>query len=202
MTYSNNIPLPNQSLGVTQPDINTNFALIKSGFDTDHLPFDAATAAGRHKYVRLVDGNVPTTVNGQMGLFNKQKAGRSTLYMKIDGTLTQTQLTGSDPTNYTFSNANYAMTASTTFLAGGFQLTAGSINIKKAAQPITVTFPVAFANPPFVTATAYIGALPDTTLRVVYFGTITSTTAEVFFSTSDNTTIAGYFSFMAMGGEV
>ena len=57
--YVSNVPLSNQSLGQTQPTINTNFQVLNTNFGVDHVDFTNASPSsggngGRHNQVSLV----------------------------------------------------------------------------------------------------------------------------------------------------
>lgn len=52
MPYNNNIPQSGETLGQTQLGINTNFAIIKTAQDVDHVPYDSANQ-GYHKQLHF-----------------------------------------------------------------------------------------------------------------------------------------------------
>lgn len=134
------VVLPNsgQSLGVTRPQINTNFSLIQSVFDVNHYDYNV-TGAGKHLFVEipvrvLTNGQIDAlTLVGEGSLYTKTILAKSQLFYVRDAShLNEVQLTGtvdiSTPT-----------VAGSTSLPGGLMLQWGVTNAQNGT-------PVAFKN--------------------------------------------------------
>lgn len=102
--YISNVPLSNQSLGQTQPTINTNFTVLNTNMGTDHVDFTNAAPSsggngGRHNKVSLVQQGANPNLTGPLAsLYTKAApttANTSDLYYQ-NGSLSAnvTQLTG------------------------------------------------------------------------------------------------------------
>lgn len=74
--YIPNVPLSNQSLGQTQPTINTNFTILNTNMGSDHVDFTNIAPpsgnGGYHNKSTLVQqGSDPTAVSGADILYSK-----------------------------------------------------------------------------------------------------------------------------------
>jgi hypothetical protein len=124
------LPNSGQSLGVTRPQINTNFALIQQIFDINHYDFNAANA-GKHTFVTLpiysaIATPPPLPLTGEGILYTATVSGETELFYARDnsGGMTPTPL------------ANYQLTgtvdistptvAGSTSLPGGLMMQWGS----------------------------------------------------------------------------
>ena len=90
MTYTI-LPNSGQTLGASRPFINTNFSLIQSVFDVNHVDFNA-TGAGKHKFVQIPVGS-PTNVAGEGTLYTVTLGGETQLAYLTDGQGKAYQLT-------------------------------------------------------------------------------------------------------------
>jgi hypothetical protein len=86
--YVSNVPLSNQSLGITQPIINTNFTVLNTNMGVDHVDFTnpppvSMGNGGRHNQVSLVQqsGNPTAMASGNI-LFTKLSGGATELFME------------------------------------------------------------------------------------------------------------------------
>lgn len=71
MTYTI-LPNSGQSLGVTRVPINTNFSLIQTIFDNNHVDFNVAVDAGKHKFLQMpVQGVAPPTIANEGAFYAK-----------------------------------------------------------------------------------------------------------------------------------
>jgi len=85
MPYLPNIPIGTDQLSVSQPQIQSNFTILQTAFDINHIDFDAANA-GKHMYVELpvAAGNpIPPIVFA---------AGEVALYSALNPTTNQNEL--------------------------------------------------------------------------------------------------------------
>lgn len=147
MVYKPLIPLPTDNLSVSQGDIKENFTVANTSFGINHYPFDDATANnGKHKKVSMPQTTIPTSVLGELILYNKgvSPGGSSALFMVRDGVpATDTQLTCPEITAPLSTAQGY------TFLPGGIILQWGVVTFPpflNAAQPFNVAFPNACWN--------------------------------------------------------
>lgn len=165
MTYSS-LPNSGQSLGQTRDGIRTNFNLIRSTVDQNHVDFDLANA-GKHTCVQIpVLAAIPANpippgglVAGEATIYAKTSGGESQLFATPDASGNEYQMSAFRTGDYaSFGNyTNYAPPVANqnggwTFLPGGLILQYGEMKSTGATTP--VVFPIAFSSPPYaVTAT-------------------------------------------------
>jgi hypothetical protein len=78
MSYNNNIPLANDFLSVSQPQIRTNFSEIDTIAQINHFSMTSADK-GKHKLVAmpLEQGSTPATAVDEMTIFTRNEANSS-----------------------------------------------------------------------------------------------------------------------------
>src|SRR5271157_407142 len=166
--YVTGVPLPNQSLGQTQPTINTNFTVLNGNFAVDHVDFTNAPPGaggngGRHNTVTLVQqAGDPTAATVAPIIYTK-----SLTYAV--GPTTRTELfmraaSGDGGTIIQMSNLFGAPTIATqgsTFLPGGLMLKWGTYTIGGGTNVQPVAFAGQFPRAVFsltITCSAFNGA--------------------------------------------
>lgn len=148
MTYTI-LPNSGQSLGASRPLINTNFQLIQSVFDQNHIDFDA-TGAGKHKFVQMPQqGSAAPTAAGDLAIYSKAGTSGSQLYMIRDNTSgTETQLSTAAiaaPIILGNEGATWLPGPATGLTTGCILIQWGQKNIVNGAdQTGTITFPTPF----------------------------------------------------------
>ena len=165
MTY---ILVPNsgQSLDQTRDPIRTNFSLIQTAQNQNHVGLGDSDQ-GKHKFLQMPDqGSAPPVASNECGFYGKAVSGVSQLFFRGENTGSEYQLTlgtdGADANIATFgTNTVYSGSDSGgwTFLPGGLILQYGK-RITSGSSG-TVTFPRTFpsGNPPFsITATVNASA--------------------------------------------
>lgn len=94
MSFTPNIPVSGQTLGITRDPIRNNFLNYYNTMSTNHNAPDAS-GAGKHKFVEMpVQGTDPTTLAGEGGLFTKSLSSdptKSILYYQRDANTTINQ---------------------------------------------------------------------------------------------------------------
>jgi len=68
MSYTPNVPQIGQSLDGTRDLIRGNFQVINTTQSVNHVAFND-TGAGKHKFLQLPVGSVPTTAVDEMGIY-------------------------------------------------------------------------------------------------------------------------------------
>jgi hypothetical protein len=150
MTYTI-VPNSGQSLGVTRVPINTNFSLIKSVFDQNHVDFNAA-GAGKHLKIQMptVQAASPGTAAGEIALYTKTVAGNPELFWQpqsIAAAGADIRMTITSPLPATFTPAFSPAVAAgniaiVTFLPNGYLQIAGYVaGAGGASSAQTITFP-------------------------------------------------------------
>ncbi len=195
MTYTI-LPNSGQSLGVTRAPINTNFSLIQSVFDVNHVGFNNV-GAGKHKFVVMPNqGSAPTTLAGEVALYTKQGSagvGTSALYMIRDGNAgTEVQLSTSAVGNAIAGNTGY------TWLPGGLFLQWGQVAAPGSSG--TVIFLTPFDVTPY-NIQLTLGRSNSSSTQAVYINTaLTLNNTQFNYTITTNDSITLYW--MAIGQKV
>ncbi len=149
MTYTI-LPNSGQSLGVTRIPINTNFSIIQSVFDKNHIDFNATSGPGKHKLIQfpIVQASSPGTAAGEVALYTKNVTGA------VPEIFFQPQSTAADGTD--------------------IQLTA---NIIPAV--FVPTYNPASVSGAAVTGSAFVTFLPGNLIMISGFATGTNGTGSV-----------------------
>ena len=141
------LPNSGQSLGQTRAAIRKNFELIQSGFNINHLAFDA-TNAGKHKFVEMpVQGSIPVILSGEGVLYTVTGGGGFTqlFYNRdLEGVGRSVQLTAGTLSGT--NNTTFGENSSTgwSFLPGNLLIQYG--NTLTLGNNTGVTFPIAFSQ--------------------------------------------------------
>lgn len=193
------LPNSGQSLGVTRPQINTNFALIQQVFDINHYDFNTANA-GKHTFVNLpvyiaFGTPPPTTLAGEGAIYSNTVSGETELFYTRDANAANYQLTGtvdiSTPT-----------VAGSTSLPGGLMLQWG---VRNAQNGTAVTFKNPFTlagvNTPAYAVTATSNDSNANTFNMIKAGTITATgfTFQILKASNSGDTAFQNISWIAIG---
>jgi|SRR5271157_99693 len=147
--YVTGVPLPNQSLGQTQPTINTNFTVLNGNFAVDHVDFTNAPPGaggngGRHNTVTLVQQAAdPIAVTTSPILYGKSTTGNTLnndIYFRraSNDASTVVQLTTTKVNPLAAGNGS-------SFLPGGLMIQWGNQSFNGSQNP-TVNFPTPFPN--------------------------------------------------------
>lgn len=135
MTYTANVPNPSQSLGITQPLINSNFQRIAAVFAINHVDFNSV-GEGKHKFVQMPEQSAaPATLVNEGALYTKDVSGSNQLFYRKESNGTQVQFTSFDPT---------LSDNGTSYIPGGLIFKWGKID--NPPKTGSVIFPVAFPN--------------------------------------------------------
>lgn len=196
MTY---IVLPDsgQTLGVSRPKINTNFSLIQSVFDLNHVTFNNS-GAGKHRMMQMpvVQAASPGTAAGEIALYTKTAAvtAKPELFWQpesIAAAGADVQMTNSTYIPATF-NATTAPAAGVgnavcivTFLPGKYIFVAGQIVVNSASVVVTLPFNVSVINSVQLTQSGAISgnlAVTVTAITPASF-TVTKAALEGFYFT-------------------
>lgn len=142
MTYTL-LPNSGQSLGQTRSSIRTNFQLIQSAQDTNHVAL-GTVGAGKHKFVQMPEqGSAPTTAVNEGALYTKvgTSPAETQLFYRAENSGFEYRLTRPDSSN----TASFAVnTNGWTFLPGGLILQYGTVATPGTSG--TITFPKAFTT--------------------------------------------------------
>jgi hypothetical protein len=92
MTYTI-LPNSGQSLGVTRIPINTNFSLIQSVFDKNHIDFNAP-GPGKHKFLQMpVQSAAPSTLSSEGAFYSKTSKGDAQAFWRFENSGIELQMT-------------------------------------------------------------------------------------------------------------
>jgi len=149
MTYQPGIPGANDSLDVSQVDLQNNFTAINTYIGIDHVAFDAASAQGEHKKITLNDvlGADPGLTNPKSSIYSKTIAHGGTNFSELffestsaagAGSNIIRQLTGIEPSN---AGTDWGITT-----PWGMKLNWGSTTTAASGGLVTVTFQVPFTS--------------------------------------------------------
>lgn len=133
-TYTRDMPLPKQSLGITQPLVNTNFQTIYDVFAINHYKYDE-TNFGKHRYIELpVQASIPAgLINNEGTIYTKTANSARQLFYTPDNSGNEYQLTRTISGNYTRfgTNTNYqASSGSNASVTGGWSFLPGGLIIQ------------------------------------------------------------------------
>lgn len=190
MSYTANVPISGQSLGVTLTPINANFGQIASVFALNHVPFNSINPiAGKHNFVEMPDQSAkPATIANECSLYSSgsnvffrpqsQALNAGNTYQLTRDISAQFAQFGTNP-GWTFLPGNLIMMYGTTaFIAG----TGG-----------TVTLPFSLTNIYSINVTALRGAassivITATTLNsfTFVFGTAAGSGYSIYWSVIGN----------------
>lgn len=170
-SYTQNVPIVNQTLGGSQSIINANFTLIGSNFSQNHVGF-GLTNAGDHTYVDLVsqssDSNPAT---GIVSHYSKSVSGATEWFFQRENSGGVIQMSAGTA----FTSGAFLSAIGQTFIAGGIQLkwisftapgnTSTIINFTSSPYNLTA-FPTqgmaAWVNP----APLYISGISTTSIAI------------------------------------
>lgn len=151
MTYTPNIPVTGDSLGNTRDRIRTNFQVISSTFDQNHIkPGDGGQ--GKHKFIQMAEvansAAAPTTLANEAGFYARVGTNpeETNLWFRGENNGFQYQLTSAVSTGtlrfgtFTLPVPNNA--GGWTFLPGGLILQYGR-RLSPGSSGL-VTFPIPF----------------------------------------------------------
>ena len=189
MPYTDNVPQSGQTLGTTQPLIQSNFSVITTAQSVNHVTFDDANQ-GKHKFLQMPEQvSAPTTAVNEGGFYTKDSGGTN-LFYRSESAGSEYQLTkvidasiGNFGTflAYGAPPATFTQTGGWTFLPGGLIMQYGFYGkVGALGQTGTVQFPVTFTNVFSVTNSLN---RPNTGNQSIQIGTPT-TTDFGFFSSS------------------
>jgi hypothetical protein len=140
VSYSNNVPVPPQSLGNSRPLINGNYRLIDDVFQQDHVEFNDANGLGpgKHTAVHFPIGEVPSTNAGEIALFMKLVSTIPRLFMMEPSSGTQQQISGTFFTGQGSGTNSAEKVGGITPCFGGFYIAWGFLKVApQTLVPIT-----------------------------------------------------------------
>jgi hypothetical protein len=168
--YVPNVPLSNQSLGQTQPTINTNFTVLNTAFGTDHVNYTSSALptagnSGRHNQVSLVQQATDSTISGSLAaLYTKAApttASAADLYYEYN-TNNVVQMTGGGVTAAAWCQFNGSI-AGTNPPTAGYNVT----NItRNSAGNYTVNFTRNFTNTIYASLITATGNFSGTSILI------------------------------------
>lgn len=130
MSFTPNMPRASQSLGQTVVAVNTNFAVLRkaAGSDAaaigDHCDVNNASLIGKHKWVHLPVGTIPTTTALEGALYTKDTGGGTTnLFYRFQSNGAEYQLTG---TSTSASNGSLTLPGGIMFKWGTASVNSGN----------------------------------------------------------------------------
>lgn len=179
MAYLPSIPLGNQTLKSSQPQIKENFTVLNNVYSHDHFAYTETNAAyiGRHKFVTIpANLTLPTPGSNELAIYSKIVSGNPEIFWRRNGSLTELQLTsGGYPTTNPGSmqlKAAVRFQATTGSISYSFNVTSVSYS---APQNYQVNFTTALGS-----ANYYPSVLLETTVVAgkTYFGNSTGRTSS------------------------
>lgn len=148
MTYTL-LPNSGQSLGQTRADIRTNFSLIQTAQDTNHVALGLASQ-GKHKFLQMPEqGSAPATAANEAGFYSKVGTlpAESNLFFRGESSGFEYQLTKADSahTGTLGTFTNYAPVVANqyggwTFLPGNMILMYGRMGGTSTSTAIVFPF--------------------------------------------------------------
>ena len=162
MTYTL-LPNSGQSLGQTRSSIRTNFSLIQTAQNTNHVAIDGS-GAGKHKFLQMPEqGSAPATAANEAGFYAKvgTNPAQSNLFFRGESSGFEYQLTKaiSASTALFGTNAAYGVAPAGTVIIGGWTFLPGGLILQyglvtgtgalNTPSTRTVPFPIAFNAVPY-----------------------------------------------------
>ena len=137
MTFTPNIPTTGQSLGNTRDMIRNNFTNYNDVVSVNHVaPNDPNQ--GKHNFLQMPDqAAAPTTAANELGLYSKDVAGNSRLFLRQENNGAEIQMSGINPV----ANIN-----GNTFLPGGILMQWGTESIPANTTFGIINFPITFSK--------------------------------------------------------
>lgn len=138
-------------LANSRDPIRTNFSVIQSRFDENHVNIDGGAGGGKHSFLQMPEqGSAPTTAAAEGALYTQSAAG-SNLFIRNNTDGSSYQLTTMiDASSANFGTAVFTTgntdAAGWTFLPGGMILQYGTTDGLTTTGNTVITFPVAFPN--------------------------------------------------------
>ncbi len=81
----NDVPTPSQRLSDSQPQIQTNFASLKTFIEINHVELADGTNPGKHKFLQMPQqGSAPATSTTEMALYTKDVSGKPQMFIRRD----------------------------------------------------------------------------------------------------------------------
>lgn len=199
--YVSNVPLSNQSLGQTQPIINTNFTVLNTNFGVDHVDFTNSPPisggnGGRHNTVTLVQQAAsPTSVTTAPILFCK-----STTSNTLNNDIYFVASANDGGASVQLTTTKITPTASgngVSFLPGGVIINWGTYVISSGSSSKAVTFASAFPNNVYCLVITPQGPVSFNNSLTFNYTLLTKSgfTGNRLSSVAENTT----YSYIAMG---
>ena len=156
MSYPINgaIPAANNDPADDQPEMQTNYANIKSYLSVDHKTPGTADD-GFHTAVHLLNGGTPATLSSAAGTFytNTANSENQLHYIPSTDNTKVYQLTTTDAGDYSLFGTNTAYATNHlggwTFLAGGSAgglVMAYGVRAQTSTQDVTISFPITFSS--------------------------------------------------------
>jgi hypothetical protein len=126
INYNPNTPTITLPFSQWQPQFLQNFAQLYAAFSTNHVPLDAASNAGNHTIIELVEQALPQQTNvSELAVYTKDVSGQTDqIFLRYQGNGQEVQLT----TYQIYSLGNFAQGQSNqyfTFLPGNLILIFG-----------------------------------------------------------------------------
>ncbi len=160
MVYKS-IPLATDFLSQSQIDIKANFDQANTSFSVNHTPFNIASNNGKHKFVQMPQGAIPSgRTIGDGALYVKSSSSNPDLFYTPDVAGKEYQLTRTNDSSYGSFSTDAAYTSGATppgattvggwtFLPGGLLLQYGTVTAP-GNPSTTVNFPIAFSTACYV----------------------------------------------------
>jgi hypothetical protein len=191
-------------LSLDYKNLQNNFSQADTTFGLNHYQFSNQTANnGKHKFVEMVAQAKPTILAGEGALYTKTASSITNLFYTADAGGKQYQMTRANDGNFaTFAtDTAYTTPSSTlggwTFLPGNLLLQYGFIIPTHTPGTTTVTFPIAFNNPPYsVQITAKVSSSGSSDDQTAAIRSVTA--ASFLASTSSSGTVTGFW-WIAIG---
>ncbi len=194
MVYLPLKPASGDNLSVSQGDIQQNFQTANTVMSINHYPFDDVTAnKGKHKFVDMPVGALPTIGSGDGGLYTKAVTAISQLFYTQDASGNEYQLSRVIPASF----ATFSTNPGWTFLPGGLLMQYGSKLANTGSPNGSVTFPVAFTATPY---SVQITVLENSNSRTLsHVNTLTNAGFTCYIQDSGGSSIANTFYWIAVG---
>ena len=177
MTYSTTTPAASDPINTTYAPIATNFSILNTTFNTDHVPPTDATSAnwGKHKQVTLqVSASAPSPSGTDANVYTKTVSGAQQLFFK-NAAGTETQITGA-----TSESGNGYLT-----LPGGIILQWGTASLT-AGTTTTISFPRTYSSSVYSVNVTLRRTSTDTSASAVVVGSPTTTSFGVILPSGAN----------------
>ena len=136
--YIPNEPLPDEFLSTSQINFLYNFRNLYNAFFINHVPLDAASGAGNHKVIQMLEQPIPLQTGvGEISLYSKDVSDQTDqLFMRYQGNGTEFQFTNYQI--YTLSENQWF-----TFLPGKLLIYFGVVTIPGYPYILNLNPPVA-----------------------------------------------------------